>query len=58
MCVCEDIWYAAGPAIAQGDAGAQVVLNINASPFHKGKLDEREAMLGERADGPRPRSST
>jgi len=49
VCVCEDIWSPTGPAIAQGDAGAQVVLNINASPFHKGKLDERATMLGERA---------
>lgn len=49
VCVCEDIWSPTGPAITQGDAGAQVVLNINASPFHKGKLDERAMMLGERA---------
>ena len=49
VCVCEDIWDASGPAISQGDAGAQVVVNINASPYHKGKLAEREAMLGERA---------
>ncbi|MDQ4144772.1 MAG: NAD+ synthase [Actinomycetota bacterium] len=49
VCVCEDIWSADGPAIAQGDAGAQVVVNINASPFHKGKLTERIEMLSERA---------
>ena len=49
VCVCEDIWSPVGPAIAQGDAGAQIVLNINASPFHKGKLDERATMLGQRA---------
>jgi len=49
VCVCEDIWSPTGPAIAQGDAGAQVVLNINASPFHKGKLIERAKMLGQRA---------
>jgi NAD+ synthase (glutamine-hydrolysing) len=49
VCVCEDIWSPTGPAIAQGDAGAQIVLNINASPFHKGKLEERAEMLGERA---------
>jgi NAD+ synthase (glutamine-hydrolysing) len=49
VCVCEDIWSPTGPAIAQGDAGAQVVLNINASPFHKGKLNERAKMLGQRA---------
>ena len=49
VCVCEDIWSPTGPAISQGDAGAQVMLNINASPFHKGKIDERANMLGERA---------
>jgi len=49
VCVCEDIWSPSGPAIVQGDAGAQLVLNINASPFHKGKLDERARMLSERA---------
>lgn len=49
VCVCEDAWFPNGPLISQGDAGAQVVVNINASPFHKGKLHEREHMLGERA---------
>lgn len=49
VCVCEDSWSPTGPVISQGDAGAQIVVNINASPFHKGKLVEREAMLSERA---------
>ncbi len=49
VCVCEDAWSDTGPVIAQGDAGAQVVININASPFHKNKLEERTAMLGDRA---------
>ena len=49
VCVCEDVWAPDGPAISQGDAGAQVVININASPFSKGKLVEREHMLAERA---------
>ena len=49
VCVCEDAWSPAGPLVSQGDAGAQVILNINASPFHKDKLEERCAMLGERA---------
>jgi NAD+ synthase (glutamine-hydrolysing) len=49
VCVCEDIWSPHGPAISQGDAGAQVVININASPFQKGKLKERQEMLGARA---------
>ncbi|MFP5299405.1 MAG: NAD+ synthase [Actinomycetota bacterium] len=49
VCICEDAWFPDGPVISQGDAGAQVVLNINASPFHKGKVAEREEMLGQRA---------
>ena len=49
VCVCEDAWSETGPVISQGDAGAQIVVNINASPFHKGKLVERAEMLGERA---------
>jgi NAD+ synthase (glutamine-hydrolysing) len=48
-CVCEDVWFDDGPAISQGDAGAQVVININASPFHKGKIVERTEMLAQRA---------
>ncbi|MFN2388380.1 MAG: NAD+ synthase [Actinomycetota bacterium] len=49
VCVCEDAWSERGPLVTQGDAGAQVVVNINASPFHKGKLAERAVMLGDRA---------
>lgn len=47
--VCEDIWVEDGPPAAQAAAGAAVLLNINASPFHKGKALEREAMLKDRA---------
>ena len=49
VCVCEDAWLPDGPLVTQGDAGAQIVVNINASPFHKGKLAEREQLLCERA---------
>ena len=49
VCVCEDAWSDTGPMIAQGDAGAQVIVNINASPFHKNKLEERMEMLSLRA---------
>lgn len=49
VCVCEDVWAPDGPAISQGDAGAQIVININASPFQKGRLEEREEMLAARA---------
>jgi NAD+ synthase (glutamine-hydrolysing) len=47
--VCEDAWSESGPVVIQGHAGAQLVVNINASPFHKGKFAERAAMLSERA---------
>jgi NAD+ synthase (glutamine-hydrolysing) len=49
VCVCEDLWSPTGPAISQGDAGAQLVININASPFHKNKLEERTELLADRA---------
>jgi NAD+ synthase (glutamine-hydrolysing) len=49
VCVCEDAWSPAGPLVTQGDAGAQIILNINASPYHKGKLAERAEMLCDRA---------
>lgn len=49
LCICEDAWSPKGPITSQGDAGAQLIVNINASPFHKNKLREREEMLCERA---------
>lgn len=47
--ICEDIWLADGPPAVQAAAGARILLNINASPFHRGKAEEREAMIVERA---------
>ncbi len=47
--VCEDIWYADGPARTQALAGAEVIIAINASPYHKGKGRERRQMLAARA---------
>jgi NAD+ synthase (glutamine-hydrolysing) len=47
--ICEDIWYEAGPATAQAYTGAEVILNISASPYHVGKRDSRERMLATRA---------
>ena len=47
--VCEDIWVPDGPPTRQAAAGAQILVNINASPFHRGKARQREAMLAERA---------
>lgn len=47
--VCEDIWYAVGPAAVQQAAGAELIVNLNASPFHAGKSDFRRRMIAERA---------
>ena len=47
--VCEDIWLPDGPPALQAANGARVLLNINASPFHRGKAAEREEMLAARA---------
>jgi len=47
--ICEDIWLPDGPPRDQAAAGAQILLNINASPFHRGKAREREAMIVDRA---------
>ncbi len=47
--ICEDMWYEAGPAIVQAYAGAKVLINISASPYHAGKGLFRERMLATRA---------
>ncbi len=47
--ICEDLWYHEGPALAQALAGADVVININASPYHAGKGSFRERLVGIRA---------
>src|SRR5688572_23184660 len=47
--ICEDIWQPGPPATDLALAGAHVVANISASPFHLGKGREREEMLATRA---------
>ena len=47
--VCEDIWYPDGPARDAALAGSELIVNINASPFHAGKTREREQMIATRA---------
>lgn len=46
--ICEDIWFSDGPTRAQAAAGAEVIVNINASPFHVGKGRLREQVLATR----------
>jgi NAD+ synthase (glutamine-hydrolysing) len=47
--ICEDIWFADGPVAEQAAGGAQINININGSPYHRGKVQEREQMLSNRA---------
>ncbi len=47
--ICEDIWHENGPAKVQSMAGAQVIVNINASPYRMGKGTFRENLVSERA---------
>ena len=47
--ICEDIWYPIGPMVVQRDAGAEVIVNINASPYQAGKRSYREKMVATRA---------
>ncbi len=46
--ICEDVWASRGPVARLGAAGAQVVVNINASPYSRGRRAERLAMLAAR----------
>jgi NAD+ synthase (glutamine-hydrolysing) len=46
--ICEDIWQPE-PTRAAADAGAELIINLNASPFHLGKQQERETVVGTRA---------
>ena len=47
--VCEDIWFDLGPTEVQREAGAELIVNINGSPYHAGKQGFRESMLATRA---------
>lgn len=46
--ICEDIWFPEPMAQAKS-VGAQLMLNLNASPYHQGKQSEREAIVAARA---------
>jgi NAD+ synthase (glutamine-hydrolysing) len=47
--ICEDIWYPTGPLPRQAHAGAEVIININGSPYYSGKGVVREEMIATRA---------
>jgi len=47
--ICEDIWYNAGPTRSEALYGAKLILNINASPYHVGKIKERQDIVKKQA---------
>ena len=47
--ICEDLWQPGPPASDLGLAGAHLIANLSASPYHVGKAEEREQMLVTRA---------
>ncbi len=48
VCVCEDMWVDPSPVNVMADGGAQLIVNINASPYHQDKVEERDAMIARR----------
>ena len=46
--VCEDMWFPQGPMADQAAAGARLLVNLNASPYSRGRREERLAVLGDR----------
>lgn len=47
--ICEDIWADLGPTELQRGAQAQLIVNINGSPYHEGKLAVRQRLLSKKA---------
>ena len=47
--VCEDVWSPSGPMALQAAGGAELVVNLNGSPYYAGRRRERERMLATRA---------
>ena len=48
MTICEDMWVAGGPMADQAAAGARLLVNLNASPYSRGRRQERLAVLADR----------
>jgi NAD+ synthase (glutamine-hydrolysing) len=48
LSICEDIWVPE-PAAAAAAAGAELLINLNASPYHRGKQDQRLQLVARRA---------
>jgi NAD+ synthase (glutamine-hydrolysing) len=49
LTICEDIWQPGPPLSDEALSGARIIVNLSASPYHKGKSVDRERMLAQRA---------
>jgi NAD+ synthase (glutamine-hydrolysing) len=49
LTICEDLWTDRGPLAEAAVAGARVIVNLNASPYHRGKRADREAWVRHHA---------
>ena len=49
LTICEDVWFPGPPSSAEAMAGASLIVNASASPYHRGKGTEREEMVAQRA---------
>ena len=49
LTICEDIWHPGFPESEEAAAGARLVVNASASPYHRGKIRAREALVANRA---------
>ncbi|MFA5500739.1 MAG: NAD+ synthase [Candidatus Omnitrophota bacterium] len=47
--ICEDLWQKDGPVKVSAQSGAQVIITINSSPYHIGKIKERERSIQKAA---------
>jgi len=46
--ICEDMWFPSGPMAEQAAEGARLLVNLNASPYSRGRREERLAVLAHR----------
>jgi NAD+ synthase (glutamine-hydrolysing) len=49
LTICEDVWFPGPPSSAEALAGASLIVNASASPYHRGKGSEREQLVAQRA---------
>ncbi|HCN19016.1 MAG: NAD+ synthase [Planctomycetes bacterium RIFCSPHIGHO2_02_FULL_50_42] len=49
--ICEDIWHDEGPTRPQAKKGARLIVNINSSPYHAGKIKLRQRIVRRQAVG-------